>query len=84
MSTSKTSQPKVTPRRSKGGSIVSQTYQFPYKPAEKSLGQLIYDSEQGKVLGRTPRNWGKINFGIIKDYHIVCIPISNSFARLMR
>lgn len=57
------SQPKVTPRRSssKKGSDVSQTYEFPYmrQARQRTLGQLIYDGRQGKILGRTPKNWGK-------------------------
>lgn len=64
MSSGKSNQPKVTPRKSKG-SVVSTTYEFPYKPAEKSLGKLLYDSQQGKVLGRTPKNWGE--FGMLVD-----------------
>lgn len=57
----KKEQPKVTPHRSKGGSVVSQTYEFPYlrEKNEKTLGQLMYDSKAGKVLGRTPKNWGE-------------------------
>lgn len=37
------------------------TYEFPLrKPKQKkTLGQLIYDSEKGRILGRTPKNWGK-------------------------
>ena len=48
------------PRRSKG-SVVSTTYEFPYmrKATERTFGQIIYDSKQGKVLGRTPKNWGE-------------------------
>lgn len=57
------SQPKVMPRRSssKKGSDVSQTYEFPYmrQAKQRTLGQLIYDGRQGKILGRTPKNWGK-------------------------
>lgn len=62
------SQPKVMPRRATKGSLVSQTYEFPYmrQPKTRTLGQLIYDSKQGKVLGRTPKNWGKsINNSVI-------------------
>lgn len=37
------------------------TYEFPIrKPkTKKSLRQLIYDGEKGRILGRTPKNWGK-------------------------
>lgn len=66
MSSGKSNQPKVTPRKSKG-SVVSNTYEFPYKPAEKSLGKLLYDSQQGKVLGRTPKNWGEFWFWFESD-----------------
>lgn len=43
------------------GSVVSLTYEFPYmhQPAKKTLRQLIYDGEKGKILGRTCQNWGK-------------------------
>jgi hypothetical protein len=51
-------QPKITPRRSKG-SVVSNTYEFPRQAEKKTLAQLIYDGENGKVFGRTPKNWGK-------------------------
>lgn len=48
------------PRKSKG-SVVSTTYEFPYmrQASDRTLGQIIYDSKQGKILGRTPKNWGK-------------------------
>lgn len=61
MSNGKKEEPKLTSRHSKGGSIVSQTYEFPYGRSknEKTLGQLVYDSKAGKVLGRTPKNWGE-------------------------
>jgi len=56
MSSGISGQPK---RRSKG-SVVSTTYEFPMRqPTNKSLRQIIYDGKEGKVLGRTPRNWGK-------------------------
>lgn len=66
MSSAKSNQPKVTSRKSKG-SVVSTTYEFPYKPAEKSLGTLIYDNQKGTVLGRTPKNWGE--FGCVAQKH---------------
>lgn len=73
------SQPKVTPRRSKG-SIVSQTYEFPYmrQARQRTLAQLIYDGRQGKILGRTPKNWGKqasrLNRRINIKPSVVCAP----------
>lgn len=61
-------QPKAAPRRSKG-SVVSTTYEFPYmrQKTERTFGQLIYDSKQGKVLGRTPKNWGKEFFRFVAE-----------------
>jgi len=55
-------QPKIIPRKSKDGSISSVTYEFPYmlQPEKKTLRQLIYSSKSGKVLGRTPKNWGEL------------------------
>lgn len=62
-------QPKAAPRRSKG-SVVSTTYEFQpdqymRKKTERTFGQIIYDSKQGKVLGRTPKNWGEHFFSFI-------------------
>lgn len=53
--------PKIIPRKSKDGSITTTTYEFPYmhQPEKKSLRELIYSSKSGKVLGRSPKNWGK-------------------------
>lgn len=55
--------PTIVSRKSKDGGISSTTYEFPYmlQPEKKSLGELIYSSKSGKVLGRTPRNWGKVS-----------------------
>lgn len=41
--------------------LQSTTYEFPIRgPAEKkTLRQIIYDKQEGRVLGRTPKNWGK-------------------------
>lgn len=51
--------PKVQPRKKKGD-LQSTTYEFPYmrKKENKSLAKIIYDSEQGSILGRTPESWG--------------------------
>jgi len=48
-------------RRSTKGSVTATTYEFPYmrQKKERTLGQLIYDGQQGKVFGRTPKNWGE-------------------------
>lgn len=66
-------QPKIVPRRSKG-SVVSTTYEFPYlrQAEKKTLGQLIYDGENGKVFGRTPKNWGKAESAFI--IFVSCLP----------
>lgn len=60
----KNNQPTVTPRRGTKGSMTSTTYEFPYmrQKTERTLGQLIYDGKNGKVFGRTPKNWGKKYF----------------------
>jgi hypothetical protein len=55
--------PKPAPRRSKG-SVVSTTYEFQpdqymRQADQRTFGQMLYDSKQGKVCGRTPKNWGK-------------------------
>lgn len=56
--------PKIVKRRSTAGSVI-QTYEFPLQmQPKKTLGQLLYDSKKGKILGRTPKNWGK-EFSII-------------------
>lgn len=68
--------PAIVPRRSKtDGSISSTTYEFPYmnQPAKKSLRELIYSSKSGKVLGRTPKNWGKVSIALS------CLVLSNMF-----
>lgn len=41
-----------------------QTYEFEdfmqnIKPPEKTFGQFLYDSEEGKILTRTPKSWCK-------------------------
>lgn len=53
------------------------TYEFPIrKPkTKKSLGQLIYDGEKGRILGRTPKNWGKLL------NHIFLVSLINAFGR---
>lgn len=56
MSSGKSNQAKIVSRKGKG-SIVSTTYEFPLKPVERSLGQMIYDGQKGTVLGRTGKNW---------------------------
>lgn len=55
------------------------TYEFPIrKPkTKKTLGQLIYDGEKGRILGRTPKNWGKL-----LEYFLLLIPI-NAFKNLI-
>lgn len=51
---------KATPRKSKG-SLTAQTYEFPImnQRDERTLRQIIYDSSNGKILGRTSSQWGK-------------------------
>ncbi|XP_055682368.1 sodium/potassium-transporting ATPase subunit beta-2-like [Lutzomyia longipalpis] len=48
---------------SKDKSGMSQvTYEFPYmKPQDKfSLGKFLYNSENGTIMSRTPKDWGKL------------------------
>lgn len=55
--------PKVQPRKKKGDkSLTSTTYEFPYmrKKENKSLAKIIYDKDQGSILGRTPESWGML------------------------
>lgn len=38
------------------------TYEFPYMrkpPKKKTLSEIIWDGEQGKVFGRTCKSWGQ-------------------------
>ncbi|KAG5675190.1 hypothetical protein PVAND_005114 [Polypedilum vanderplanki] len=64
--------------------IVTTTYEFndPYlrKPKSKSLGKMVYDKEHGKILGRTPRNWGELLF----FYTIFYIVLAALFAICMK
>ena len=50
-------------QKSRGSDLVAKTYEFSdsymTKPEQKSFGQLVYDGQNGKVFGRTPKNWGE-------------------------
>jgi hypothetical protein len=57
--------PLKAKRKSRGSEVVATatTYDFDQymkKPKDKTLGQLVYDRQNGKVFGRTPKNWGKV------------------------
>lgn len=41
------------------GRVVT-TFEFPIKPEKQTLGQLVYNSKTGKILGRTSKNWGQL------------------------
>jgi hypothetical protein len=57
---SKNNQPSIV-RRSTKGSVVSTTYEFPIRQKKtKTLQEIIYDSSEGTILGRTASSWGKI------------------------
>lgn len=77
--TGKSNHPKIISREKKGS--VEQTYEFEYlnQPAERTLGQIIYDSGNGKILGRTPKNWGERSS--TECYHQ--FPYSSTRRRLM-
>jgi sodium/potassium-transporting ATPase subunit beta len=59
MSKGKPQMGKLTQRKS-----MTQTYEFDVmqniKPPEKSFGQILYDSENGTILLRTPKSWCEI------------------------
>lgn len=58
------------------GKLTTTTYEFPYMrkpPAKKTLGQIIYDNEKGKVLGRTPKSWREYYCIIIFSINILWI-----------
>lgn len=66
MSKGKPQMGKLTQRKS-----MTQTYEFDYlmqniKPPEKSFGQLLYDSDNGTILTRTPKSWCKSFYRYIK------------------
>jgi hypothetical protein len=44
----------------RGDGTTATTYEFPYmrQPKKRTVGQFLYDHEKGKILGRTPKNWG--------------------------
>lgn len=58
MSKGKPQMGKLTQRKS-----MTQTYEFDVmqniKPPEKTFGQFLYDSDNGTILSRTPKSWGK-------------------------
>ncbi|XP_049279285.1 sodium/potassium-transporting ATPase subunit beta-1-like [Anopheles funestus] len=45
----RTSQPRIV-----------RTYEFPTKPEKQTLGQYLYNSQDGKILGRTAKNWAQL------------------------
>lgn len=36
---------------------IVRTYEFPTKPEKQTLGQYLYNSQDGKIMGRTAKNW---------------------------
>lgn len=60
------------------GRVVT-TFEFPVKPEKQTLGQLIYNSKSGKILGRTSKNWGQlllfytIFFSILAAMFAICM-----------
>uniref|UniRef100_A0A182Q2J7 Sodium/potassium-transporting ATPase subunit beta n=1 Tax=Anopheles farauti TaxID=69004 RepID=A0A182Q2J7_9DIPT len=45
----RTSQPRIV-----------RTYEFPTKPEKQTLGQYLYNTQDGKILGRTATNWAQL------------------------
>lgn len=39
---------------------IVRTYEFPTKPEKQTLGQYLYNSQDGKILGRTAKNWAQL------------------------
>ncbi|XP_052893861.1 sodium/potassium-transporting ATPase subunit beta-1-like [Anopheles moucheti] len=39
---------------------IVRTYEFPTKPEKLTIGQYIYNSKDGKILGRTATNWAQL------------------------
>jgi hypothetical protein len=51
----------------KGKLTKPQTYEFEdwqqnIRPPEKTFGQFLYDSDEGTIMSRTPKSWGKNYF----------------------
>jgi sodium/potassium-transporting ATPase subunit beta len=80
MSHNQSTNPKIVKRSTKG-SVVSTTYEFPLdrKKNQRTLKEIIYDRENGKVLGRTPKNWGEL----LLFYAIFYIALAALFAICM-
>lgn len=36
---------------------IVRTYEFPTKPEKQTLGQYLYNSQDGKIMGRTAKSW---------------------------
>ncbi|XP_058061683.1 sodium/potassium-transporting ATPase subunit beta-1-like [Anopheles bellator] len=39
---------------------IIKTYEFPTMPEKQSLGQFLYDTKSGRVMGRTAKSWGQL------------------------
>jgi sodium/potassium-transporting ATPase subunit beta len=79
MSSGKSNQPKIVSRKGKG-SVVSTTYEFPLKPAERSLGQMLYDSQAGTLMGRSGKSWAQL----LLFYTLFYIVLAALFAICMK
>ncbi|ETN66759.1 sodium/potassium-dependent atpase beta-2 subunit [Anopheles darlingi] len=50
----------MTDRKRSSQPRIIRTYEFPTKPEKLTLGQYLYDSRDGKILGRTATAWGQL------------------------
>lgn len=39
---------------------IVRTYEFPTKPEKQTLGQYLYNTQDGKIMGRTATNWAQL------------------------
>lgn len=39
---------------------IVRTYEFPTKPEKQTLGEYLYNSKDGKILGRTAKSWAQL------------------------
>ncbi|XP_035779416.1 sodium/potassium-transporting ATPase subunit beta-1-like [Anopheles albimanus] len=50
----------MTDRKRSSQPRIVRTYEFPTKPEKQTLGQYLYNSQDGKILGRTATGWGQL------------------------
>jgi hypothetical protein len=77
-------QPGKLTRRSLVPEGTQTLYDFPgvvMKPLDKTFGQILYDSDTGKILTRTPRSWCKSPFRRSKTLSI-SLPVDRFYIDL--